>query len=121
MCGCAITPEKKKKKYVYYHCTQYNGKHENAEWLREEEITKQLGDSFRRLQVPREVVEDILDSLKELHGNKEEFRIKQAEKLSKEKEKYSKRIATLLEMRMDESITKGTNLNKVSSYWGLMV
>ena len=26
-CGCMITPEKKKGKYVYYHCTQYKGKH----------------------------------------------------------------------------------------------
>lgn len=36
-CGCSITPEKKTKKsgrtYHYYHCTQYNGKH-NAEWIR---------------------------------------------------------------------------------------
>ena len=34
-CDLAITPEKHKG-YVYYHCTQYNGKH-GAEWLREEE------------------------------------------------------------------------------------
>lgn len=36
--GLRITPEKHKG-YVYYHCTQYNGKHE-AKWLREEEITE---------------------------------------------------------------------------------
>ncbi len=40
-CGLAITPEKHKG-HVYYHCTQYNGKH-GAKWLREEEITNQLG------------------------------------------------------------------------------
>ena len=38
-CGLAITPEKHKG-HVYYHCTQYNGKH-GAKWLREEEITEQ--------------------------------------------------------------------------------
>jgi len=37
-CGCLITPEKKKGKYVYYHCTEYNGKH-GAKWVREEELT----------------------------------------------------------------------------------
>ena len=36
--GSAITPEKHKG-HVYYHCTQYNGKH-GAKWLREEEITR---------------------------------------------------------------------------------
>src|SRR3990167_7171549 len=37
-CGCMMTPEKKKGKYVYYHCTQYRGKH-SALWIREEDIT----------------------------------------------------------------------------------
>ena len=37
----SITPEKHKG-HVYYHCTQYNGKH-GAKWLREEEITRQIG------------------------------------------------------------------------------
>ena len=44
-CGLAITPEKHKG-YVYYHCTQYKGKH-GAKWLREEEITEQLGTVFK--------------------------------------------------------------------------
>ena len=43
-CGLAITPEKHKGN-VYYHCTQYNGKH-GAKWLREEAITEQLGRSI---------------------------------------------------------------------------
>ena len=46
-CGLAITPEKHKG-HVYYHCTQYNGKH-GAQWLREEEITKQLEKVFKNL------------------------------------------------------------------------
>ena len=40
----AITPEKHKG-FVYYHCTQYNGKH-GAKWLREEAITEQIGTSI---------------------------------------------------------------------------
>ncbi len=43
-CGLSITPEKHKG-HVYYHCTQYNGKH-GAKWLREEEITEQLRRSI---------------------------------------------------------------------------
>lgn len=36
-CGCSITPEKSKG-HVYYHCTQYKGKH-GAQYLREEDLT----------------------------------------------------------------------------------
>ena len=43
-CGLAITPEKHKG-HVYYHCTQYNGKH-GAKWLREEEITKMMDNLY---------------------------------------------------------------------------
>lgn len=49
-CGLAITPEKHKG-FVYYHCTQYNGKH-GAAWLREETITEKLSQVFKNLQLP---------------------------------------------------------------------
>ncbi len=54
-CGLAITPEKHKG-FVYYHCTQYKGKH-GAKWLREEEVARQLGLYFKKLQMPAEVLE----------------------------------------------------------------
>ncbi len=50
-CGLSITPEKHKG-HVYYHCTQYNGKH-GAKWLREEAITEQLGMYLRRFRCLR--------------------------------------------------------------------
>ena len=46
-CGLAITPEKHKG-HVYYHCTQYKGKH-GAKWFREEAITEKLCEIFKRL------------------------------------------------------------------------
>ena len=64
-CGLAITPEKHKG-YVYYHCTQYNGKH-GAKWLREEEITQQLEKVFKNLQMPEEIVQQIIATLNAVH------------------------------------------------------
>ena len=49
----SITPEKHKG-YVYYHCTQYNGKHE-ANGYEKKTITNQLGKVFKNLQMPKEV------------------------------------------------------------------
>ncbi len=103
-CGCMITPEKAKDKYVYYHCTQYHGKH-NAEWLREEEITDQFGQLFKRMQVPLEVVKEITDSLKSVHQGKSEFREIQTKKLLDEREKYAKRIENIYLDKLDGRIT----------------
>src|SRR5690606_14123650 len=45
-CGCRITFEKKKQKYIYGHCTQFKGKH-NAPYVNEDNLTKQLREVFK--------------------------------------------------------------------------
>ena len=103
-CGLSITPEKAKDKYVYYHCTQYNGKH-GAEWLREEDITNQIGNVFKRLQIPEWAMEQIVEALKATHESKIDFRDKQHDKLTEEHETYSKRVEKLYLDRLDGRIT----------------
>ncbi len=102
-CGLSITPEEQKG-HVYYHCTQYNGKH-GAEWLREEDITEQIGQIFKHLQVPDEVLQQILDALRMTHESKTEFRNKQYDQLTKDHELYSKRLERIYLDRIDGRIT----------------
>ncbi len=82
-CGLSITPEKQKG-HVYYHCTQYNGKH-GAEWLREEEITKQIGNVFKGLQLPEDTLHQIIEALNTTHQSKMDFQNKQFDKLTKDR------------------------------------
>ena len=103
-CGCMVTPEKAKDKYIYYHCTQYKGKH-GAEWLREEDITEQFAQLFKKIQIPQYVVDDITGSLKSVHQGKSEFREQMFAELNKEKDKYAKRLENLYRDKLDESIT----------------
>ncbi len=103
-CGLAITPEKKKGKYIYYHCTQYNKKH-GATWIREEEITTQLARLFKGIHIPREIIEEITTTLKANHEDKSEFRKVHAEKLYKEREVWVKRKEQLFIEKLDGSIT----------------
>src|SRR5260370_26157428 len=49
-CGCAITAERKKGQYVYYHCTNYQGGCDNT-YIREEEASDLLGRWLTRIQV----------------------------------------------------------------------
>lgn len=102
-CGLSYTPEKHKG-HIYYRCTQYNGKH-GAEWLREEDITDQIGNAFKRLQVPDHVLEKIVKTLKKTHESKTDFREEEYKKYSTERELYSKRLEKLYIDRLDGRIT----------------
>jgi site-specific DNA recombinase len=62
-CGCAITAERKKGKYVYYHCTNYHGGCDNT-YIREEQLSDLLDDVIRPIQITPEVAEDIATALR---------------------------------------------------------
>jgi site-specific DNA recombinase len=92
-CGLAITPERHKG-YVYYHCTQYNGKH-GAKWLREEEITEQIGKVFQQIQLPPEIFQEITNTLNKVHRDKIEFHNKHFDKLTAEQKSITKMMDNL--------------------------
>ena len=62
--GCTVTGEIKKGKYVYYRCTGYHGKCDLPRF-KEEELAARLGEPLKHLQVPREIVERIVTTLRE--------------------------------------------------------
>ena len=103
-CDLAITPERHKG-YTYYHCTQYNGKHDAA-WLREEEITRQIGQVFKRLQMPIEMAEQITDTLNEINEEDIKFQNKQFEELTKEQKNLSKMMDNLYLDKLKGRITE---------------
>lgn len=106
-CGCMVTPERAKKRYVYYHCTNYKRKHNETkvEWLSENEITNQLASVFERMQVPSDTLDVIVQSLRSVHEGKSIFREEQLKKLTEEKNRYAKRIEGIYLDKLDGSIT----------------
>ena len=104
-CGCMITPEKKKGKYVYYHCTGYKGKH-NAAYVREEELTKQFAQLFKSLQIPKDIVDEITSTLRKSHKDKTEFHRTLLDGYQKEYKKYETRLEKMYEDKLDGSITE---------------
>lgn len=102
-CGCMYTPEKQKG-IVYYHCTGYKGKH-NHPWLREDEITNQIAEIYKKIKIPKEVLDDIVESLKNIHKGKAKFSQELYKKLTDEKEKYLKRLDNLYVDKLDGRIT----------------
>jgi len=102
-CGLSITPEQHKG-HVYYHCTQYNGKH-GAKWLREEEITEQLGLVFKNMKMPEEIIHQILDTLNAVHEEKIKFHNKHFDKLTKEQKNLTRMMDNLYRDKLQGRIT----------------
>ncbi len=102
-CGLSITPEKHKG-HVYYHCTQYKGKHD-AKWLREEEITNQIGMIFKRLRIPQDILEQVRCSLNQLHQDKIEFHNKHYDRLMHEHKSLTKMLDNLYLDKLKGRIT----------------
>ena len=114
-CGCMITPEKKKGQYVYYHCTQYKGKHKAA-YVREEELTEQFAELFKSLQIPQYIVEEITNTLRNSHKDKSEFHRTLLGNYQSEYQKYETRIETMYEDKLDGSITESFYDKKREEY-----
>jgi DNA invertase Pin-like site-specific DNA recombinase len=51
-CGCALTGEIKKSRYVYYHCTGHKGKCPEH-YVREEELDREFVKALRVLKIPQ--------------------------------------------------------------------
>ena len=108
-CGCLITPERKIKKngktYRYYHCTQYKGKH-NAEYITEEELTNQFSYIFNQLTIPKEIAEDIVETLKNNHSQKKAFFKDLLSRYQEEYHRYENAIEKAYDDYLLGSITK---------------
>jgi site-specific DNA recombinase len=72
LCGCAMTAELKKGKYVYYHCTGFKGRCGNT-WIREEDLSQLFADIVRRIEITAEIADWIAEALRESQDDKERF------------------------------------------------
>ena len=104
-CGLAVTPERHKGKHVYYHCTEYNGKH-GAKYVKEEEITEQIGQVFKRLKLPKKILKQLIDTLGKTHKDKIEFQNMQFDKLTQEKKRITKMIDNLYMDKLEGKISE---------------
>lgn len=111
-CGCMVTAERSKG-HVYYHCTQYKGKH-NAPYIREEELTKAFQDAFSALQPTHEQYADVMASLKASHGDKAKYRAEHEAVLRAQSTKLENRKERLFDVYLDGSLDKKTYEDRLS-------
>ena len=114
-CGCIFTPEIKKGKYVYYHCTESKGKH-GTQWIREEDLTDQFAKILQQIKIPDDIAESICENLKSTHQGKKEYHNMVYSQLTNSYKQYENRIEKMYEDKLDGRITQDDYDKRFSKY-----
>ena len=103
-CGCMITPEIHKGRYIYYHCTNYKKTCEKI-WVNETELLKPIRKILRGIRLPQEKIDKVVRSLKTTEEAKNEFQDNQLKILRDEFDTIEKRISVMYNDRLDGRIS----------------
>ena len=104
-CGCLLTPEIKKGKFIYYSCTNYKGLCKRV-YIPEKELLAPVYDVFKALEsVPEHIHHDLLEELRKTSETEVEYHKRQIERIQTEYNRTQQRINNLLDMRLDQRIT----------------
>lgn len=102
-CGCSITAEIQKNRYIYYRCTNGKAKCQQS-YIREEKLAELLGDLIRRIQIDASVAEKIRNALKEGFDQEKDFRKSEIEKLQRTYDKIQERLDQCYLDKLDGTI-----------------
>lgn len=94
-CGCAITAELKKGKYIYYHCTGRRGKCPGQKCIEETAITAQIMEMLGRLRIAPSILEMLRDALRESLAEEQSFHDDQRQALEAGQKKLEQDLETL--------------------------
>lgn len=114
-CGCAVTGDIKKKKYIYYSCNNSKGICKKK-WIREEKLLDTLLGYLDKIQLPDALIDDIVDYLKQSFENEQHFFRSSQEALRKEMDQIRDRFSKLLDMHIDGKIDPEGYQMKLEEY-----
>ncbi len=101
-CGCSLTPDTKKGKYVYYRCTEHKGPCKNS--ISEKKLSELLGDVVGRIHIPEEAAEALRTALKDSHADKERFNQEAIKSLRQEYDRVKNRLEVAYNDKLDGQI-----------------
>jgi len=114
-CGCLMSPEIKKGKFIYYSCTNGKGICKRV-YVPEKTLLKPIHEVFEAFAgIPEEVQERLVSELRTLNEGEAAFHEKEIARMRTEYDQAQNRIEALLDMRLDMSITKDEYDKKLQS------
>jgi hypothetical protein len=103
-CGCSLVGELKKERYVYYHCTGYSGKCDEA-YVCEEVLEAKFAEILRRMTFDDEVLGLVEAALRQSHADERQFHREAIERLQAEYNRFQRRIESAYEDKLDGRIS----------------
>lgn len=82
-CGCTVTPEIHKKRYIYYSCTNAKGICKKV-YIREEPLVESLSKYFDHIALSEEQIAEVTTYLKKIHESESLFHTESLIALRKE-------------------------------------
>ncbi len=107
-CGCQLTAELKKGKYIYYHCTGNRGGDCKRDFVRQEEIEEVLTELVKRVakSIPDDILAEIKLALKEMQVVKTRYEENSQAEIMKQVNLLKKRIDNLYIDKLDGKISE---------------
>ena len=103
-CGCALVGEKKKGRYVYYHCTGHKGKCPEK-YTREEVLEQEFVRLLEGISFSQEVLEWITKALRESFREAQAFHSEAITRLKKRYRRLEERLEAMYIDKLDGRIT----------------
>ncbi len=114
-CGCALTSEIKKGRYVYYHCTGKRGKCAKP-YVRQEVIEEKYGQVIRNITISDDVLNWLVQALGESHQEEKDFHNRMISQLQAEYRRLQDRMDRAYEDKLDGKIPEDFFLNKLQEW-----
>lgn len=103
-CGCQLTAEIKKGKYIYYHCTGNKGGDCKRHYLKEEHIDKIVERTLKSIQPPKEFADLTIKKFKDIVNSNYEYEKKSFDEINKKISLLKNRLNKLYMDRLDGMI-----------------
>jgi len=104
-CGCAITAEIKKGKYIYYHCTGFKGKCGNS-WIPERVLDEEFAEIVKKIHIDEDILELVKTSLLESHKEEKDFHDKRIKILQEQYNRLQHRLDQIYIDKIDNKISE---------------
>lgn len=114
-CGCTVSPEIKKGKFIYYSCTNYRKQCERV-YVPESEFLKPIYSVLKGLQMPQERIQEITDGLRKMGTSEADFHKLNMANLRKEYDTIEDRISKMYDDKLDGRITEEMYDKKLREY-----
>lgn len=115
LCGCTMTPEIKKQKYIFYSCTNARGMCQRV-YVPERILLEPIYQILRDIQVPPGKSQELVEGLRAVDQEKSDFHQREVARLQQEYERLQNRIDGLPALLLDGAIARDVYQTKLREW-----